>query len=126
MPIRHGRRRLTPTICLASSGSPEGSRPTLRITRHTYCQPATRRTADVRAKGKSAMDRRRLLLILSVFVAIIGTALVFLYVQGADKRAADKVANVQVLPATQGVAAGEKYDDALSAGKIPLQEVPKP
>jgi pilus assembly protein CpaB len=71
------------------------------------------------------MDRRRLLLILAVFVAIIGTALVFLYVQGADNRAADKVANVQVLQATQGVAAGEKYDDALSAGKITLQEVPK-
>ena len=33
------------------------------------------------------MDRRRLLLILAVFVAVIGTALVFLYVKGADKRA---------------------------------------
>lgn len=71
------------------------------------------------------MDRRRLLLILAVFVAIIGTALVFLYVQGADNRAQDKVASVQVLQATQNVAAGEKYDDALAAGKISLQEVPK-
>ena len=71
------------------------------------------------------MDRRRLLLILAVFVAIIGTALVFLYVQGADNRAKDQVANIQVLRATQDVAAGEKYDDALAAGKISLQEVPK-
>jgi pilus assembly protein CpaB len=71
------------------------------------------------------MDRRRLLLILAVFVAIIGTALVFLYVQGADNRAQDQVANIQVLRATQDVAAGEKYDDALAAGKISLQEVPK-
>jgi pilus assembly protein CpaB len=76
-------------------------------------------------KGNPAMDRRRLLLILAVFVAIIGTALVFLYVQGADSRAQDKVASTQVLQATQGVAAGEKYDDALAAGKISLQEVPK-
>jgi pilus assembly protein CpaB len=71
------------------------------------------------------MDRRRLLLILAVFVAIIGTALVFHSVQGADKRASDKVANIQVLQATQAMAAGEKYDDALAAGKISLQEVPK-
>jgi pilus assembly protein CpaB len=71
------------------------------------------------------MDRRRLLLILAVFVAFIGTALVFLYVQGADNRAKDQVANIQVLQATQDVAAGEKYDDALAAGKISLQEVPK-
>src|SRR4051812_4851170 len=71
------------------------------------------------------MDRRRLLLILAVFVALIGTALVFLYVQGADNRAQDQVANIQVLRATQDVAAGEKYDDALAAGKISLQEVPK-
>jgi pilus assembly protein CpaB len=71
------------------------------------------------------MDRRRLLLILAVFVALIGTALVFLYVQGADNRAKDQVANIQVLQATQDVAAGEKYDDALAAGKISLQDVPK-
>src|SRR5881394_1173196 len=71
------------------------------------------------------MDRRRLLLILAVFVAIIGTALVFLYVQGADKRAQDKVADVQVLQATQDVAAGVTFDSALAAGKISLQEVPR-
>jgi pilus assembly protein CpaB len=71
------------------------------------------------------MDRRRLLLILAVFVAVIGTALVFLYVQGADKRAQDKFDNVSVLKATQDIAAGETYDSALAAGKIASADVPK-
>ena len=71
------------------------------------------------------MDRRRLLLILAVFVALMGTALVFLYVQGADKRAQSKFDNVQVLKATQDITAGESYDQALSAGKIALADVPR-
>jgi pilus assembly protein CpaB len=71
------------------------------------------------------MDRRRLLLILAVFVAIIGTALVFLYVQGADKRAGDKFDNVSVLKATSDISAGETYDSALSSGKITTAAVPR-
>jgi pilus assembly protein CpaB len=71
------------------------------------------------------MDRRRLLLILAVFVAIIGTALVFLYVEGADKRAGDKFDNVSVLKATQDISAGETYDAALAAGKIASTDVPR-
>jgi pilus assembly protein CpaB len=71
------------------------------------------------------MDRRRLLLILAVFVAVIGTALVFLYVQGADKRAQDKYDNADVLVATQNIAAGETYDSALAAGKIAVHPVSK-
>src|SRR5690349_18226950 len=71
------------------------------------------------------MDRRRLLLILAVFVALMGTALVFLYVQGADKRAQNKFDNVSVLKATQDIAAGESYDQALSAGKIAPADVPR-
>jgi pilus assembly protein CpaB len=71
------------------------------------------------------MDRRRLLLILAVFVAVIGTALVFLYVQGADKRAKNQFDNVAVLKATSNIAAGETYDSALAAGKIATAEVPK-
>jgi pilus assembly protein CpaB len=71
------------------------------------------------------MDRRRLLLILAVLVAVIGTALVFVYVRGADKRAQDQVANVTALEATQPVAAGESFDTALAAGKISLQAIPK-
>jgi pilus assembly protein CpaB len=71
------------------------------------------------------MDRRRLLLILAVFVAIMGTALVFLYVQGADKRAGDQFDNVSVLKATQDIAAGEPYDQALADGKIASADVPR-
>jgi pilus assembly protein CpaB len=71
------------------------------------------------------MDRRRLLLMLAVFVAIIGTALVFLYVRGADNRAQSQYDSVGVLKATQNLAPGEQYDDALAAGKISLQSVPK-
>jgi pilus assembly protein CpaB len=71
------------------------------------------------------MDRRKLLLILAVFVAVIGTALVFVYVQSADNRASSKYDSVDVLRATQNIAAGESYDSALSAGKIALQPVPQ-
>ena len=63
------------------------------------------------------MDRRRLLLILAVFVAVIGTALVFLYVKGADKRANNQYDNVSVLKATANIAAGETYDSALVRGE---------
>jgi len=71
------------------------------------------------------MDRRRLLLILAVFVAIIGTALVFLYVQGADKRASDKYADTDAYVATTNIGAGESFDSALSSGKIALHPVPQ-
>jgi pilus assembly protein CpaB len=71
------------------------------------------------------MDRRRLLLMLAVFVAIIGTALVFLYVRGADNRAQSQFDSVSVLRATQNIAAGETYDDAVKAGKIASASVPQ-
>lgn len=71
------------------------------------------------------MDRRKLLLILAVFVAVIGTALVYLYVQSADNRASSKFDSVEVLKATQSIAQGEAYDSALSQGKITLQAVPQ-
>jgi len=71
------------------------------------------------------MDRRRLLLILAVFVAVIGTALVFLYVKGANSRAQDSVANTSVLVATQNIAAGDKYDAALASGAIASQDIPQ-
>ncbi|HEX3930694.1 MAG TPA: Flp pilus assembly protein CpaB [Nocardioides sp.] len=71
------------------------------------------------------MDRRKLLLILAVFVAVIGTALVFVYVQSADNRANSKYDTVEVLKATQNIAQGESYDTALAAGKLSLQPVPQ-
>ncbi len=64
------------------------------------------------------MDRRRILLIIAAVVAALGTLLVFLYVRSADARAQDSVDAVQVLTASQPIAAGESYDDALATGKI--------
>jgi pilus assembly protein CpaB len=64
------------------------------------------------------MDRRRLLLILAVFVALIGTALVFLYVKSAKN-----VPTTSALVATADIAANESYDSALQSGKLQMQAV---
>ncbi len=69
------------------------------------------------------MDRRRILLIIAAVIAALGTLLVFLYVRSADARAADKIDAVEVLVATQPIAAGDSYDDALASGKIASQGV---
>ena len=53
------------------------------------------------------MGRRTLLLIASILVAALGTALIWLYVQGADNRAASGAAQVQVLVAANSVKAGQ-------------------
>ena len=71
------------------------------------------------------MDRRRILLIIAAVVAALGTLLVFLYVRSADARAQDSVDAVQVLTASQPIAAGESYDAALAAGKIVPRGVPR-
>jgi pilus assembly protein CpaB len=67
------------------------------------------------------MDRRRLLLILAVFVALIGTGLVFLYVQNVKSNA---VETTDVVVAKVNIAANETYDAALAAGKVEVQAVP--
>ncbi len=69
------------------------------------------------------MDRRRILLVAAVVVALVGTALVFLYVRSADERAASRFETVEVLRATQRIEAGESIDDAAAAGKVALQPV---
>jgi pilus assembly protein CpaB len=53
------------------------------------------------------MGRRTLLLIASILVAALGTALIWLYVQGAETRAAAGTAQVQVLVAGNTVRAGQ-------------------
>lgn len=70
------------------------------------------------------MDRRRILLIVAVIVALLGTALVFLYVRGADARAEDRFDTVDVLSAVAPIEAGESIDDAAANGKLALQAVP--
>jgi pilus assembly protein CpaB len=69
------------------------------------------------------MDRRRIFLVVAVVVALLGTALVFLYVRGADQRAEARFETVEVLRATQPIEAGESIDDAAAAGKIAMQPV---
>lgn len=71
------------------------------------------------------MDRRRILLVVAVLVAALGSALVFLYTKGADTRAEERFDTVQVLRATAIINPGEKFEDAQAAGKLALQAVSK-
>lgn len=69
------------------------------------------------------MDRRRVLLVAAVLVALIGTTLVFLYVRGADARAEQRFETVEVLKAVAPIEAGESIDQAAANGKLALQIV---
>ncbi len=69
------------------------------------------------------MDRRRILLVVAVLVAALGSGLVFLFAKGADTRAEEKFDTVEVLRATAVIAPGEKFEDAQAAGKLALQAV---
>jgi pilus assembly protein CpaB len=71
------------------------------------------------------MDRRRILLVVAVLVAAVGSALVFLYTKGADTRAEEKFDTVEVLEATSVIAPGETFEDASAAGKLALEAVSK-
>ena len=71
------------------------------------------------------MDRRRILLVVAVLVAALGSALVFLYTKGADTRAEEKFDTVEVLEATAVIAPGVTFEDAQAAGKLALQAVAK-
>jgi pilus assembly protein CpaB len=66
------------------------------------------------------MDRRRLLLILAVFVALIGTALVFLYVKSASK-----VPETTVYVAATNINANETWGSAVSSAKVVAKSVPQ-
>jgi pilus assembly protein CpaB len=71
------------------------------------------------------MGRRKILLPLAALIAAVGTLMVFLYVQGAEGRAAAKFDAVQVLRAVKPIAAGEKFDDSARESKFQLQAVPR-
>ncbi len=71
------------------------------------------------------MDRRKVLLVIAAVVAALGTALVFLYVRGADVRAEQRFETVDVLRAVQPIEAGEAIEAAAQAGKLQLQPVPR-
>jgi pilus assembly protein CpaB len=61
------------------------------------------------------MGRRTLLLIASILVAAIGTALIGLYVRGADSRARQTEGMVTALVAVRPIKAGTSMQDALNA-----------
>ena len=69
------------------------------------------------------MDRRRILMVVAVLVAAVGSALVFLYTKGADTRAEEKFDTVEVLEATAVINPGETFEDAQAAGKLAKQAV---
>ena len=69
------------------------------------------------------MDRRRILLVVAVLVAALGSALVFLYTKGADTRAEEKFDTVEVLQATALINPGETIEDAQAGGKLALKSV---
>jgi pilus assembly protein CpaB len=71
------------------------------------------------------MNRRTILLLAAALVAALGTALVFLYVKGADHRAEQRFETVEVLRAVAPIEQGESIEDAASNGKLALQAVTK-
>src|SRR5688572_31292993 len=69
------------------------------------------------------MARRSILLLVAVIVAAIGTAMIVLYVQGIDARAAEGQELVEVLTAADVIEAGESVAEAQAAGKFEKTEI---
>ena len=70
------------------------------------------------------MGRRTILLVVAAMVAVLGSGLVFVYVKGADARAMQGQAPVEVLKAVAQIEPGETLEQAQAAGKLELQPVP--
>ncbi len=62
-----------------------------------------------------------MLLVAAAVVAALGTALVFLYVRGADNRAEEKFETTDVLVATVQIERGERIADAAAAAGLSRQ-----
>lgn len=71
------------------------------------------------------MGRRTLLLIASILVAAVGTALIFLYVRGADQRANEATELVNVVVAKKDIPQGTTVTDAVENGAFELKGVPR-
>lgn len=69
------------------------------------------------------MARRSVLLIVAVLIALVGTSLIVLYVQGIDSRATAGQELVEVLTATETIDPGEDVTAAQEAGKFEKSEV---
>jgi pilus assembly protein CpaB len=71
------------------------------------------------------MGRRTVILIVALVIALVGAAMVYLYVRGADERAQAEQEPVEVLKAVAQIEPGESLSQAQAAGKIELQPVPR-
>jgi pilus assembly protein CpaB len=69
------------------------------------------------------MARRSVLLLVAVLIALIGTSLIVVYVQGIDARATEGQELVEVLVATESLEAGETVAAAQEAGKFEKKDV---
>jgi pilus assembly protein CpaB len=69
------------------------------------------------------MARRSVLLAVALVIALVGTALIVLYVQGIDKRAVAGQELVEVLAATDTIDPGESVAAAMEAGKFEKRHV---
>src|SRR3954451_415100 len=69
------------------------------------------------------MARRTLLLIAAVVVAAVGTALIFVYVNGVNARAVADQSPQQVLVAKTQIEAGTTASDAAKNGALELKTV---
>lgn len=71
------------------------------------------------------MGRRTVILIVALVIAMVGSAMVYLYVRGADERAQAEQEPVEVLKAVAQIEPGESLTQAQAAGKLELQPVPR-
>ena len=69
------------------------------------------------------MGRRTLLLISSILVAAVGTALVAIYVRGADQRAEANARVVSVLVASRNIPSGRSLQEQLDASAFTTENV---
>ena len=69
------------------------------------------------------MARRSVLLLVAVVVAALGTAMIIMYVQGIDARAAEGQERVEVLTAKEIIESGETVEEAQAAGKFAKSDV---
>lgn len=69
------------------------------------------------------MARRSVLLFVAALIALVGTALIVLYVQGIDQRATEGQEMVEVLTASATIETGEDVASAQEAGKFEKSQV---
>jgi pilus assembly protein CpaB len=70
------------------------------------------------------MNRRVLLIVAAVVLALVGTGVVYAYVHNADQRAVASTRSAKVLVAVRSVPAGTTWRDAVKSGYLEQQSVP--